>query len=597
MEVTRTFDLLSRIEDKFAEQPDILACKKSGQWICYSGNEYVRMSHLVSYALLSMGLEKGDHVVTVMSNRPEWNIIDMGLALAGIVHVPVYPTLSIDDYKYIISHSDAKMLIIGGEQFYDRIKPAIDLLEDSCLKICVVNPVGNMTNFDNILEIGEQNTERYREIIEENKRSIDPEDMVTMIYTSGTTGAPKGVMLSHRSVVFNFLAHARMQIKGQGNRMLSFLPLCHIYERSMNYEYQYQGISIYYAESLATIATDLHDIHADGFCAVPRVLEMMFDKLRAAGKDMSGLKKMIYFWAFDLAERFDYENNNWWYNIQHKLADKLVYSKWREKLGGKEMLIVAGGSSIQARIIRLFSAAKQYIFEGYGMTETSPVIAVNNPMDMIITIGTVGKPIPGIEVILGEDGEILTRGHHVMLGYYKDPEYTSKVIDENGWLHTGDIGVFDNNGFLKITDRKKEIFKLSSGKYIAPQVIENRLKESSFIENAYVVGENEKFATAIIVPNMSVLHFWAAKHKIHFSNNNDLILKQKVITRIGIEVDNVNKILAPHENIKKFRIVSDEWTPQNGCLSQTLKLKRSVLRSRYRDIFLEIYGIDKKEEL
>lgn len=596
MEVTRTFDLLARIEEKFASQADILAGKKSGEWFYYSGQEYVRRSHLISYALLSLGLKRGDHVVTVMSNRPEWNVFDMGLALAGIVHVPVYPTLSIDDYKYIISHSDAKMIIVGGELFYERLKPAIDLLEEQKLTVYSVNKVADLVNYEDMLALGERCESEYKDVIEQNKREINPEEMATMIYTSGTTGAPKGVMLSHRSIVFNFLAHAHMQIKGKGDRMLSFLPLCHIYERSMNYEYQYQGISIYYAESLATIATDLHDVHADGFCAVPRVLEMMFDKLRAAGKDMSGVKKMIYFWAFNLAEKFDYENNSWFYRVQHRLADKLVYSKWREKLGGKSMLIVAGGSSIQARIIRLFSAAKLYIFEGYGMTETSPVIAVNNPMDMIITIGTVGKPIPGIEVKLGDDGEILTRGPHLMLGYYKDAEYTSKVIDDEGWLHTGDIGVFDAKGFLKITDRKKEIFKLSSGKYVAPQFLENLLKESSFIENAYVVGESEKFATAVVVPNISVLHFWAAKHKIHFSNNADLIANPKVVARIAIEIERVNKGLAPHEHVKKFRLVADEWTPQNGCLSQTLKLKRSVLRSRYRDIFLDIYGLDKKEE-
>jgi long-chain acyl-CoA synthetase len=407
------------------------------------------------------------------------------------------------------------------------------------------------------------------------KNSITPDDIATLIYTSGTTGTPKGVMLSHRCLVHNFTSHSKAQPLTHKNRIISFLPLCHIYERSMNYHYQYLGVSIYYAENMGTLINDIADVGVQGFCSVPRVLEMVYDKFHSAGKDLSGIKKWIYFGAIRHGQRYDFKKNVW-YNFWTKVYDKLVYSKWRKKLGDNEFDIISGGASIQPRIVRLFSAAKIRVIEGYGLTETSPVIAVNNPNRNMQYIGTVGPILDGVEVKIADDGEILTKGPSLMSGYYKDPEYTKQVIDEEGWFHTGDIGEMVDGVFLKITDRKKEIFKLSAGKYIAPQMLENKFKESPFIENIMVIGENEKFASAIISPNFNHLHFWASKHKVHFRDNTFLIAHPQMIARMQKEIEKFNKDLAAHEQIKRFRLVVDEWTPQTGELSPTLKLKKKV---------------------
>ena len=497
MEITRSFDLLERLKQTYAFKTDILSHKRNGAWVKFSVDDYYEISHLLSYGFLALGLQPNDKVITITNNRPEWNFIDMALAMAQLIHVPVYPTLSKDDYTHIIKHSDAKLVIIGNEVIFKNVIPVVEAFEDKPI-VYTINPIENQKNLEEIKLLGISTKEIYGPLIEENKKKIKPEDLCTIIYTSGTTGLPKGVMLSHRAITYNAVAHAVMQIVDHTHRMLSFLPLCHIYERSMNYDFQYLGTSIYYAESLNTIAADLKDGKVHGFCSVPRVLELMFEKLRAAGKDLKGIKKRIYFWAFHMAQKFDYKNTSPLYALKYKIADKLVYSKWRANLGGNEMLIVSGGSSIQAKIVRLFTAAKMKVIEGYGLTETSPVIAVNRPKEKLVTIGTVGKLIDGIEVKLADDGEILTKGVCLMMGYYKDPEYTKQVIDEDGWFHTGDIGEFTEDGFLCITDRKKDIFKLSAGKYIAPQLLENKFKESPFIENIMIIGENEKFVSAII---------------------------------------------------------------------------------------------------
>ena len=455
MEVTRTFDLLEQLVQKYPKD-DILSRKSNGKWIKFSCDQYKRYSHLMAYAFLAMGYQKEDKVIAISNNRPEWNFTDMGLTMCGMIFVPVYSTLSNEDYLHIIEHSDAKVIFLGGEQLVKKIAPLVSKI-DREIKIFTYDHVEGYQSIDDLYKLGEEYENQFKEIVEENKRNIDENSVATIIYTSGTTGTPKGVMLSHKNLVFNFIGTAVQQIRDYRHKMLSFLPLCHIYERGMNYDYQYVGISTYYAEGLGTIAADLADSKADGFCAVPRVLEMMFNKLEAAGKDLKGIKKIIYKWAFRIACNYDYSKKGFYHKFRYGLADKLVYSKWREKLGGKEMLVVSGGSSIQAKIIRLFTAAKLYIFEGYGMTEASPVIAVNNPKEMIIKIGTVGKAMEGTEMMIADDGEILTRGPHVMLGYYKDPEYTKTVIDEDGWLHTGDIGVMVDKIFLKITDFSKII--------------------------------------------------------------------------------------------------------------------------------------------
>lgn len=589
--VKRTFDLLDRLQALYPDKKDILSRKCHGDWIKYSVTDYVNNSYLIAYALLSMGYKDGDKAITICNNRPEWNFLDMGLNLASMVHVPVYSTLSHDDYLHIFNHSDAKLIFIGNEGLYKRILPIVEEM-DTPAKVILMDDSETISCLKNFYSVGKENKEKYFQTVENIKKETSCDKMATLIYTSGTTGTPKGVMLSHWNLMFDAIGHALKQTVNHTQKMVSFLPLCHVYERTMNYEYQYLGISIYYAEGIATIARDLADCHADGFCAVPRVLEMMYGKLEAAGKNLSGFKRIVYDWAWNFGNNFDNYNKNKLYLFKHDIADKLVYSKWREALGGHEMLVVSGGSSIQAKIVRLFNAAKLRIFEGYGMTETSPVIAVNSPIQGYNVIGTVGKAMEGTELKFAEDGEILTRGPHVMIGYYKDPEYTKQVIDEEGWLHTGDIGRLIDGEYLQITDRKKEIFKLSAGKYVAPQVIENLLKESSFIENCIVIGENQKFASAIIVPDFERLHFWAAKHKITYEDNGQLADNPIVIAKIHSEVEKVNDKLAAHEHIKRERIVNDEWSAANNLLSQTLKLKRAKVYQKYNKIIKDIYKVD-----
>lgn len=593
MTMLRIFDILDHLKEY--GNKDILARREAnGKWRKYTIEEYVEHAYAISSALLELGVKKGDKVATIMQNRPEWNFLDMGIAMAGGIHVPVYPTLNENDYRYILNHCDTKLIVIGVEQIYKRVEPAIPDLTIQP-EIFTIAKIEGRRSFDDLLEIGRANIEKWRPVIEEIKQNTSPEDIGTLIYTSGTTGKPKGVMLRHKSMVINAAKVASMNTHDYHACVLSFLPLCHVYERVCNYMYQILGGTIYYAGSLATIGKDLKDIHAMGFCAVPRVLEMMFDKLQAAGKDLKGLKRVIYSWAFRIAQVYDNERTGWFYKTKYRIADTLVYSKWREQMGGNPMIIVSGGSSIQERIIRTFTAANMYVFEGYGLTETSPVISVNNPARKELHPGTVGPVLDCIEFKLAEDGEILTKGDCLMVGYYKDEESTRAAIDEEGWFHTGDIGAVVD-GYLKITDRKKEIFKLSTGKYVAPQVLENRLKESFFIEQAMVIGENEKIAAAILVPNFDTLHFWCAKHKIHYSSNEELCTNAEVIKRVQREITKLNDTLAEHEQIRKFRLVADTWSPQTGELSQTLKLRRAALYKKYDALCREIYQYEQKEK-
>lgn len=587
MEVLRIFDYLENLK-QYAPKDDVLTRKFHGKWLKFSIDQYIEYSHLTAYGLLALGYGENTKIISLCNNRPEWNILDMGVALAHMVHVPIYSTLSLDEYEFIFNNSDAEVIAVGNKNLYNKISPAIEKTKHP-VKIILMDDSDEVFCFSELYELGRKNREKFAPVIEDNKKNIDPDDVVSIIYTSGTTGTPKGVMLSHRNLTFNAHSHAVRQTLNSSHKMLSFLPLCHVYERTMNYEFQELGISIYYAEGLSTIAADLADCKADGFCSVPRVLDMMYGKLKAAKRNLKGVKRLVYVMAWMFANNYDNYNNGCFYLWRQRLYDKLVYKKWRDALGGKEMLIVSGGSSIQAKIIRTFNAAKLHIYEGYGMTETSPVIAVNSPADGINIIGTVGKPIDGTEITFGEDGEILVKGPHVMKGYYKNPEATAETIDSDGWLHTGDIGYLVDGKYLKITDRKKEIFKLSAGKYITPQPIEAAIRETKYVENCIVIGENQKLAACIIVPDTEALKGYAARHHVEYGSVDDLVRNEQVINRIRKDVDEVNKKLAPYENIKKFRLVNDDWSVANGLLSQTLKLKRKNILAKYKTLIDEIY--------
>ena len=589
MEVTRIFDLLNRYAEHFPDKDDALAGKKDGKWIKYSSKKYIDYSNYFSYGLLGLGFKPGDKIATVSNNRPEWNITDLGMMQTGVIHVPIYPTIGIEDYEHILRHSDVKAIIISDNALYDKLKKLIEKIP-TIHHVFTINEVEGVRNWWEIIEIGKALKPKYKNEVLKIKASIKPGDMATIIYTSGTTGISKGVMLSHRNIVSNFIATSYLQPLDHRHKILSFLPLCHIYERMVNYKFQYKGISIYYAENLGTISANLKEIRADGFNTVPRLLERVFDKIVAKGNTLSGMKKKIFFRALDLGLHYELNGvKGISYEIKRKIADKLVYSKWREALGGNVKIIVSGGSALQPRLARLFWAAGMRVMEGYGLTETSPVIAVNHSQWPNIKFGTVGPVLQDVEVKIAQDGEILTKGPNLMMGYYKDPEYTRKVIDEEGWFHTGDVGHLEEGKFLKITDRKKEIFKLSSGKYIAPQVIENKFKESIFIEQIMVVGENEKFASALISPNLEYLHSWAAERNIQFRDNEALVRNKQVVDCYQKEVDKINKALGEHEKIKRFRLVCDEWSSKTGELSPTLKLKRNVIYSKYDHILREIY--------
>lgn len=588
MQVTRTFDLLERYAENFVVE-DALAVKRNRKWEKFSTQEYIDNSHYFAYGLMELGFQAGDKIATVSNNRPEWNFIDMGLALGGYVHVPIYPTISEEEYSYIFENSEAKLLILSDKQLYKKLKTLAEAAP-SIEKIFCINEVEDVLNWIEILDLGKNSEAKHKAALQKIKNSIDPKDLVTIIYTSGTTGNSKGVMLSHENLVSNFIATAPVQPMEFGHKVLSFLPLCHVYERMMNYHFQYKGLRIYYAENMGTIADNLKEIKADGFNTVPRLLEKVYDKIIAKGKDLSGIKKQIFFWAVNLGLRYELNGaNGWFYEQKLKLARKLVFSKWKDALGGKVEVIVSGGSALQPRLARIFHAAGMKVMEGYGLTETAPVIAVNHAFYPNIRFGTVGPVIEGVEVKIAEDGEILCKGPNVMMGYYKAPELTAEVIDKDGWFHTGDIGVLEDEKFLKITDRKKEMFKLSSGKYVAPQAVENKFKESIFIEQIMVVGENEKFASALISPNFNHLHFWASKHKIHYRDNIELVRKPEVVARYQKEVNMVNKRISLTENVKRFRIVCEEWSPQTQELSPTLKLKRKRIYKKYDHILKEIY--------
>lgn len=580
MAIERLFDLLPHYARSFKPKEDVLAYKEDGIWKKIDLDKYRRTVDLLSYGLLHLGVRKGDTIATIMNNRPEWNYLDFAIMHVGAIHVPIYPTISKSDYQYIFNHAGVKFVFVAGDEMIRKIK---DVIKDcpSVQELFTIRGKNGERNLSDLIELGETNPRP--EIVEDIKDQIRTSDLATIIYTSGTTGNPKGVMLSHANIISNFKAVSYIPTFGEEGKALSFLPLCHVYERLLNYLYHYLGISIYYAESLATISENVKEISPDMMCCVPRLLEKVYDKIITTGRKLKGVKRMLFFWAVDLADKFDVNgNNSSFYKIQHRIADKLIFSKWRQGLGGNFKIIVSGGASIQPKLVRSFRAAGLPIYEGYGLTETSPVVAVTSTDHNGIKAGTVGPPLRGVEVKIADDGEILARGPGIMMGYYKDPELTASVIDSEGWFHTGDVGLFEPEGQIRITGRKKEIFKTSLGKYIAPELIENKVKESPFIDNIMVVGENQKFAAALIVPDFNHLKSWCQIKGHIYTNDSDMVNSPIVRQRFSRVIDETNVHFGNAEQIKKFDLMPSEWSVSTGELTPTLKLKRKFINEKYQ---------------
>ena len=585
----RIFDLL----DRFKAHPDTagkfkLGCKENGKWKEYTSPEYIEIVNHVSYGLLALGIQKGDKVATITNNRPEWNFMDMGLAQIGAVHVPIHPTLTNEEFTFILNHSEAKIALVSDKVLFKKlteIKGALPVLE----KLYTFNQVEGAEHWLQITETGKENEGLYKEQVAKTKAGISEDALLTIIYTSGTTGNPKGVMLSHKNLMSNAISSSKCQHLNHNHKVVSFLPLSHVFEHMVSYQYQYLGVSVYYAESLSTIASDIKELQVDGFITVPRLLESVYEKIITKAKTLSPVKRAIFAWALKLAGRYTpYHKHNPLYRVQMAVADKLVFSKWRAALSPNITFIGCGGAALQPRLARLFWAAKLPVFEGYGLTETSPILTVNYSQPGKVMIGSVGPVLEGVQIKIDDDGEILAKGPNIMKGYYKDPVQTSEVIDEDGWFHTGDIGEFDGQ-FLKITDRKKEMFKLSNGKYIAPQQIENKLKESFYIQQIMVVGENQKYAGALIIPNYNALVDWAKKQKIHFQYQAELIKKPEIIRHFEEEVKNLNKKLGNSEQIKKIALLADEWTPNTGELTSSLKLRRKKIVEKYHETVASLF--------
>lgn len=587
--VTHLFDLLDHQLRNYPKS-DAFCGKVNGEWKPYSIQRTMEMANLVSTGLIQAGIGKDDKVATISNNRPEWNFVDFGILQVGAVHVPIYPTISEREYKFILSDAEVKIVFVSDETLFHKIM-AVKNEVASLTKIISFDKIEGCKWFQDW--ISENEPMINRDQLQSIKNSINPDDVATIIYTSGTTGNPKGVVLTHHNIISNFVACEDLPPVDHNHRALSFLPLCHIYERMLTYLYIYLGVSIYYAESMDKIGDNIREIKPHVFSAVPRLIEKVYDKIIAKGKELSGAKRALFFWAVNLAMQFDVnKQDNLVYNFKLNIARKLIFTKWREALGGNVKVIVSGGAPLQVRLIRIFWAAGIPILEGYGLTETSPVISVNFLDHGMTKFGTVGTVIKNVDVQIAADGEILVKGPSIMKGYYKRPDLTSEVIDADGWFHTGDIGTMEGN-FLKITDRKKEIFKTSGGKYIAPQPIENRIKESPFIENIMVIGASRKHAAALVVPAFNYLKEWCRVKNIAIdanAPNSELIKNQDIKQRIWQEVEKFNSQLGQTEQIKKIELVDHDWTVDSGELTPTLKLKRKIIELNNESLIESIYS-------
>ncbi|NUY79449.1 long-chain fatty acid--CoA ligase [Flavobacterium sp. MAH-1] len=587
-DIKRLFDFPYH-QQKHYRIPDALVTKQDGKWVRTSTDEYLAQANTVSRGLLRMGVQKDDKIAVIShNNRTEWHILDIGILQTGAQNVPVYPTITEEEYEYILNHCEAQYCFVSNEEVLAKVnairKNLPNLKEVYCLE-----QISGCTNWSHVLELGKDESNQSE--VEARKESIKGEDLATIIYTSGTTGKPKGVMLSHNNIVSNVLgSERRIPFEAGKSRAMSFLPICHIFERMVVYLYQYYGVAIYFAESIDKISENIHDVKPNVMTVVPRLLEKVYEKISAKGAELTGIKYKLFFWAVGLGERYKpYGENGWWYEFQLKWARKLIFSKWKDALGCELDLMVSGSAALQPRLSKMFAAADIPVMEGYGLTETSPVIAVNDMRNRNFKIGTVGKPIDNVEVKIAPDGEILCKGPNIMMGYYKDDAKTAEVITD-GYFHTGDIGEIDSEGFLKITDRKKEMFKTSGGKYIAPQLLENAMKQSRFIEHVMVIGEGEKMPAAFIQPNFAFVKDWARIHKLEIGESNeDIVCNEAVKQRIWEEVEKMNDKFGNWEKVKKIELTPQIWSIDGGELTPTLKLKRKNILEKYKDLYQRIY--------
>lgn len=588
MEVLRLFDILPHYEENYPNQQVALAGKQNGEWRKYSIQEYRQIVDNISYALIKLGVQPKDKVSIISGNRPEWNMLDMAIMQVGAIVVPVYPTISESDYHFILNHCEAQMAIVEGNEVMnkiDNIRPTTPSLKH----VYTFIDRNKFPYLEQLIQLGAENPNP--EELQRRKEQVNTNDCSTIMYTSGTTGTPKGVMLSHSNII-NQINSLQYTPAKWSRIALSFLPLCHAYERMLVFLYQYLGMSVYYAQNIGTIAENIKEIHPTMMSTVPRMLEKIYDKVYASSKNMPFLQKKIFRWAIFIAQQYKIQDHDrsWWYNQKHKLADKLVYSKIRKNIGGNFDIVVSGAASIQPRLAAFFSAIGMPVFEGYGLTETSPVIAVSCRAKDGREVGTVGLPLPGVEVKIADNGEVICRGHNVMLGYYKDEALTKQVIDEDGWFHTGDLGKFTNKGQLVLTGRMKSLFKTSFGKYINPQMIEEKFAESPFIENIVVVGENQKFAAALISPDFVFLKSWCERHNLTFTTPEEMVKNDLIIKRFAREVAKYNAFFGDTEQVKKFELIPDEWSQLTEILTPTLKVKRNLVHERYRDVIQKIYS-------
>ena len=582
--ITRVFDCIEYQKNNYPQDKS-LVYKEKNNWKSYSSQDFITISNNVSRSLLKLGLKPNDKVAIIVPvNQPKWHFLDIGILQIGAQNVPLYATLSEKDYQYVLNHSDSKYCFIAGDDIYEKVKKVQDKTQlKEVYRIDRQSDIG----WESFLKLGKDETSQAK--VEELKKSIKPKDLATIIYTSGTTGTPKGVMLSHHNIVENIKATAdRLNIEGPGKKTISYLPVSHVFERTAGYYSQMMGFSTYFAESIELLGDNIREVSPSMMAVVPRLLEKIFDKIVDKGSNLTGLKKRLFFWALELGEKYEpYEKNGSWYHFKLKIARKLIFVKWQEALGSNLEFMISGSAPLQPRLIKVFTAAGIPVYEGYGMTESSPGATLNDLRNNSLKIGTVGKALKGIEIKIADDGEILMKGHCIMQGYYKRDDLTAETI-KNGYLHSGDIGEIDSEGFLKITDRKKEIFKTSGGKYIAPTVIESQLKKSRFIEQVMVIGEAQKMPAALIQINFEYVNEWIKRKGYEV---DDLQNSNELRNRIQQEIDVCNKDFGKWEQIKKFEITKEEWTATSGHLTPTLKMKRKIILEKHKNLYNKIYNL------